>query len=222
MKKFILSSLCVFLSLAASASDFFSTAAPDKFFGIGVRLGFNTSNSTIGKGPDLWNHSSWGTGFDAGVVADIAFRDFLTIQPGFFYESRSSSYTYIWSRPGSQQEVVVGHALNYTFQVPVIASVRFNVTDNVRWSLDIGPTFSFGIGKSDKGKYFLPTEFTYDEGYYKNRHKFEVGLKMGTGLTIRKHYYLGVHYVAGMRDVYKVDGLGGRNKTWTFTLGYDF
>ena len=65
-------------------------------------------------------------------------------------------------------------------------------------------------------------EYNFDDGYYDNRHKFEVGLKMGTGLNIFKHYYVGVHYVAGLRDVYKVKGFGGRNKTWSFVLGYDF
>ena len=222
MKKLFLAIACLVAAASLQAADFFSTAAPSKYFGVGVRIGFNTSNSTMGKGPDLWNHSSWGTGFNAGVVADICIRDFIAIQPGFFYQSRSNSYTYIWSHSAMPDEVVVGHTLNYTFQVPVVASVRFNVTDNVRWRVDFGPTFSFGLGKSDKGKSFLPAESNFDDGYYDNRHKFEVGLKMGTGLNIFKHYYVGVHYVAGLRDVYKVKGFGGRNKTWSFVLGYDF
>jgi len=176
----------------------------------------------MGKVSGMWSHSSWGTGFDAGVVADIAFRDFIAIQPGIFYESRSSSYTYIWSHADAVRDVVVGHTLNYAFQIPVLASVRFNLSDNVRWSVDFGPTFSFGIGKHDEGRYFLPQEYNFSEGYYKNRNRFEVGLKIGTGLNVRDHYYVGIHYIAGLRDVFKADGLGGRNKAWTFTLGYDF
>lgn len=44
---------------------------------------------------------------------------------------------------------------------------------------------------------------------------------MGTGIQVLDHYYLGVHYEAGCTKVWK-HSLAGRNKAWTFTIGYDF
>ena len=206
----------------ASAADFLPTEPAEKTLGIGVRAGFNTANSTIGSKYTAEKIEGWGTGFDAGIVVDIQFREWFAIQPGIFYESRSNKYTYIWHNGIAQASgLAIGHSLDYSINIPVLFSARFNITDNLQWSVDIGPYFSFGIGKHDKGEYAEGTvSYNYDNGYYKHRNRFQSGLKFGTGLEFMKHYYIGVHYMAGMRDVYK--DYGGRNKAWSFMLGYNF
>lgn len=207
---------------SCNAAEFFDTSAPDRTFALGARIGMNMANNSIGGNNFIWNHDSWGTGFDMGVVADINIRDFLTIQPGFFYQSRSNSYTYIRGF-STQQEVNVGHTLNYAFNIPILVSVRFNVTDNVRWSLDLGPYFTLGLGKSDNGIHVIPEPSTkFSDGYYSIRHRGQWGFKMGTGLNIRDHYYVGIHYMAGVSNIYKSENMSGHAKAWMFTLGYDF
>lgn len=57
----------------------------------------------------------------------------------------------------------------------------------------------------------------------------DIGIKMGTGLTLFRHYSFAVHYLAGCTQAWndlKYENLrysyGGRSKEWTFTLGYNF
>ena len=95
MKKLLLSLAVCGATLSASAQDFFSTDDPETLFNLGVRVGINTSNRTLSNSiGNIWNINSWGTGFDAGVVADINFKNYISVQPGFFYESRSGSFVY--------------------------------------------------------------------------------------------------------------------------------
>lgn len=203
---------------SAVAVEFFDTSNPKNLFSLGVRVGLNTSNQTHNNNGMVYNKDSWGTGFDVGVVANINFKNYLTIQPGFFFESRSNNYSYMpLGIPFSN--ATVGHTRYTNFTIPIVASFNFNLSDNIRWSADFGPYLQFGLGGSDKG--LERSDLPYDIGYYDNRNKFDIGLKMGTGLKFLDHYYIGVHYLAGFCDVWK-NGYGGSRKSWTFTIGYDF
>lgn len=232
----LFSSLLMMLTLcgSAAAQDFFSTAMPEHVFNIGVRVGVNTSNRNISR--DLynyWNVNSWGTGFDAGAVVDINFRDYLTIQPGFFYETRSGKYAYSQvTMPDDENDPMTylnqfGKLRTYNFTIPILASVRFNVSDKVRWSVDFGPYFNFKLGSSGQDHVLYPETIVNDSQLSKADYKtFDFGFKIGTGIQIFRHYYVGVHYMAGCLDVWKSrpegKSLGGRNKGWVFTAGYDF
>lgn len=225
-KFFILGLLALTVS-SAGAQNFFDTSAPDKFINFGVRLGINTSNQTSPSYGKISNLDSWGTGFDAGAVVDINFRDFLSVQPGFFFESRSHNYSYISEAltGGSIPDVAnYGHTRSTWFKIPLLASVKFNPASNLRWALEAGPVFGFGLGGSDKSHFFSPDYgwTRFKTGYFDNRKKWSFGWKLGTTLRYAGHYLLGIHYEAGTSDVYKSDIVGGRHKAWVFTLGYDF
>lgn len=213
------------------ADDFFDTSEADRPITFGARLGFNMSNQTSPSTGKQLNLDSWGSGFDAGVVCDLNIRNFIALQPGFFFESRSNNYSYLYNGsivPGSDFTHEYGHTRHYTFKIPVLASLRLNPAEDLRWSVDFGPYLSFGLGGSDKG--YIPTnpqmenghDFThYNDGYYDLHRRFDFGFKMGTGIQYAQRYYLGIHYEAGALNVWK--GLsGGRHKAWMFTIGYDF
>lgn len=217
----------IVLGLNARAADFFSTGPADHLFNLGVRVGLNTSNASISSKQMRLAHSSWGTGFDAGVVADINFNGWLTLQPGFFYQSSSNDYFAFYTGQSGYMSHE-GHTLYYMFNVPLMVSVRFNLGNDFRWSVDAGPYLSFGLGHNDTFEISTPQLIMdYKKGYFENRNRFQWGVKFGTGLQFRDHYYVGIHYMAGCRNVYNntahiSDGLSGRHKSWTFTLGYDF
>lgn len=231
-KSFILSAflIAVLGRSQATAADFFSTAEPEKIFNLGVRVGVNTSNRTVGNNIfNHWNSNSWGTGFDAGVVADINIRDYISIQPGFFYQSRSGGFTYSDMLYMIDKDALVhtqfGHMRSYYFNIPILASVRFNVSDDVRWSVDFGPYMGLRLGSSFSPEVMYIDQSVYGESYSYSRAKlrsFDVGFKMGMGLNIMRNYYFGIHYMAGATDVWKTPFMKGRNKAWTFTVGYDF
>lgn len=226
LRAVLLTALCI-SSTAAYSADFFDTSIPEKAFTLGARIGVNTSNRTITKNVfDRWNQNSWGTGFDLGVIADIHVRDYLAIQPGIFFQSRSGTHTYVntvfTGAENLRTEMVqYGHDRSYAFNVPILCSVRFNISDDVRWSVDLGPYFSF-IMKNDVDQASLPIDPQTLSVQEVKARNFDVGVKMGCGLNICEHYYFGIHYLAGGMHPWKLADLGGKNKAWSFTIGYDF
>lgn len=223
MKKLFLSLLITLATVAgASAEDFFDTSKPNEVFNLGARIGINTSNRTINSSiVSRWNINSWGTGFDAGVVADINIRKFISIQPGFFYESRSGSYAYQNSpvEDITTYEYQLGKGREYLFNVPILASFHLYILDDLRWNLDFGPYFQFKLKSTFDEKFEYP-RFNYL--IYPKTTKCDVGMKMGMGLDICDKYYVGIHYLAGMLHAWNYSDLGGRNKEWMFTIGYNF
>lgn len=216
--------------MPAQADDFFSTERPDQIFNLGVRVGINTSNRTVSDAvANMWNQNSWGLGFDAGVVADINIRDFISIQPGFFYESRSGAFSYQGSAYTESGEhfvkTQVGKGREYLFTIPILASFRFNLLDELRWSVDFGPYFQFKLKSTFDHKFDYPEPTPGGGLVYSNDVKSsraDVGLKFGTGLELYRHYYVGVHYLAGFCHPWNPGHLGGHNKEWLFTVGYTF
>lgn len=217
---------CLFLLgfPAARAQSLISTGMPDRLFTLGVRAGANTSNINIdSRAFDVWNVNSWGTGFELGAVASINMRDFFSLQPGFFYESRSGNYAYQTETAG-ESVTQLGHFRHYNFTVPVTAQLRMQLLPGAVWSVDAGPYFSWLLHeKNPTPVYYLPPGAA-DAGEMAEAelNRYDWGLRVGTGLNFLTHFYAGIHYKAGMRDVWRQQALGGRRKTWTFTVGYDF
>lgn len=230
MKYRFLAVILAGLSLISTtkAQEFFSTEDAPKFFTFGARIGFNTSNRTFPKGAfNLYTHNSWGTGFNIGVVAGLNFKDYLSIQPGIFFESRSGNFSYVTDYltyyGKEDQYFTMGHIRAYYFTIPVTGVVKFNLAENIRWNVELGPYFQFKLketGPDIEVPERLPQSQNYTSYIAQNK-SFDVGLKLGTGLTFCNHYYLGVHYLAGFCNAWSHPS-GGKNKSWSFTVGYDF
>lgn len=230
MKK-IIAALAIAAAAAAPAmaEDFFSTSDREQLFNLGVRIGVNTSNRTLSESSAfLWNHNSWGTGFDAGVVADINIKNYISVQPGFFYESRSGAFAYQstgFNDAGTAETITqLGKGREYLFTVPVVASLHLNVSDDIRWDIDFGPYFQFKLRSTFDQKFDYPWVFPGGMVYLDDvkTSRADVGLKMGTGLQLFGHYYVGVHYLAGLCHAWNPGEIGGHNKEWLFTIGYSF
>lgn len=227
--KTVLTALCLSVFSTAFAQDFLSAEQPDRLFGIGLRLGVNTSNRTFSHDYfQQWNVNSWGTGLEAGVVLDLNMRDFFTLQPGFFFESRSGNYAYAqdYYEAGEINKFTeMGHYRTYNFTVPVMASFRFNITESLRWAIEVGPYAQFKLHASDNDKITViePQESTSSPIYSQAAQStfFDFGAKIGTGLIINRKLSFNVHYLAGTKNVWKDPHKGGKNKAWTFTLGYE-
>lgn len=215
--------------MPASAEDFFSTDDPKQLFTFGARIGVNTSNRTISDSYfGIWNQNSWGTGFDLGVVADLNIKNFISIQPGFFYESRSGSFAYEstafneegkpWIKPQ------LGKGRMYLFTIPVVASFHFNILDELRWNVDCGPYLQIKLRSTFDNKFEYPEASPTGMPEYipgARTAKCDFGLKIGTGFDIFENYYIGVHYLAGFLHAWNPGKLGGHNKAWMFTIGYN-
>lgn len=191
---------------------------------LGVRVGFNTSNITASsKAFNGYNVNSWGLGFNAGVVCDLNIREYISIQPGFFYGTRSGNFIYRQTGTPGTADFQPGHMRSYHLTVPIVASLHFNIADNVRWDVDFGPYVDFRLnttGDTFSYAYYEPDgNPTASKGKMANA---DFGFKMGSGIQVFGHYYIGAHYYAGALHAWKGNFLNGHNKSWTFTIGYDF
>lgn len=237
MKRFLAGALCAMSVAGAYAADFFSTEPCDELLTFGARIGVNTSNRTMCDNayPDCYHNESWGAGFDLGVVANLNIRDYLAIQPGFFFETRSGSYVLMGSArdsglPDDGTEMAQAGCRNsYNFTIPVLAIFRFNVMDDIRWNVEVGPYISFVLDSKLKNKRFVvdgPSEIPL---FMQKAAPVDFGFKMGTSVDFLEHYYFGIHYMAGCVPAWKEYDLGniskkfgGVTKAWTFTIGYNF
>lgn len=233
--KSILATLLCTIAISAPAQELINT---DEYNGplitFGARTGFNISNMTDTDYGKEYSLDSWGTGFDAGIVADIRLRDFFSIQPGFFFQSRSSNFSYIFTPDQSGNYIrpydpelnqylnMYGHQRHTMFKIPILFSLKLHPAQQIVWNADIGPTFNFGLGGhrwySDPDK---NPGHEYRQNYYDTMNRFMMGLKFGIGTQMLDHYYFGLHYECGLRSARK-NSFGGHDKAWTITFGYDF
>lgn len=224
----------------------FDTGTPAKMFNLGVRAGFNTSNLTNNfaeKVSDVkWMHNSWRQGFTGGVVFDINLRNFFSLQPGAFISTRANSYNLV-SNTGNQLVTYHGRMATNYLQIPVLASFRLGVVELAQLQLDFGPYFAWAWGGENKYTLYrsdvtgdVPGQPVVNE--YKDQkspylgnggiaERYDWGIKTGVGIVALEHFYIGAHYMYGMRNVLqpitesKIH-VKGHNKMWTFTVGYNF
>ncbi len=220
--------IAVFVNHAA-AQDFFSKEAPESLFDVGVRVGINTSNRTFKKDAfDIWNVNSWGTGIDLGCVVDLNIRDYISLQPGIFFESRSGDYAYSQNYFTALGETDVftqlGHDRFYNINIPLLVSFKFNLAESVRLIAEAGPYFQyfFKDSASHKIQVIRPQTSPTDQIdiYNEVANKYDIGLKIGAGILYKRHYSFNIHYLAGGRKAWDSPWKGGRHKAWTFTIGY--
>jgi len=241
----VITSLIMSLAaMQASAQLSIDTSNSDRPFNVGVRVGVNTSNlsnNMLDVVPGIHSSSvDWKAGFTGGVVVDIKMRNFFALQPGFFFETRSDSFQHVTVTDGdvTQMEIVDGDQSSSYFKIPVLASFRFLIGSNMEWQIEAGPYFSFGLGGNEKYSVLTAGEpdsgsrykrpLFGDDGFVKS---YDWGFKMGMGLVLMEHWYVGIHYEAGCRNVLKSSAyasnisfpdLSGHNKAWDFTIGYNF
>lgn len=249
MRKIItlLTAIAVAFSVnTASSQVLFDTGQPAKVLQLGVRMGFNSSNLSTNYDeiiPSLaWNHSQWKNGFNAGFVVDINFTNFFAIQPGIFFKSRNNDFHYL-ALDKDNLTAIEGNWGGKYFEIPILASLRLGVAELAQLQLDFGPYFATGFGGKVKStvftsddanatgatvSYLSKGDYFGDKGLVK---RYDWGLKMGVGFLLMQHYYIGAHYSAGCRNI--LDEIvsepnifsgkeKGKNKMWTFTLGYNF
>ena len=207
-----------------------------------VRVGFRVAaNTSKIQGHRLMEETSasevddsyWHAGFTAGAVVDIKMLKWFAIQPGFLYDYRVCDYytsgNYSSSDNLEQTYTMKGQMVTNHFQVPVLFSFRYQPFKWLEAQGDIGPFVSWGIG-GHYDKYKRDDSLNFDEkapcygGHRSLMFRLDWGFKMGIGLEIARHYYIGAHYLAGVRNVAKNKEMmrGAHSREWNFCLGYNF
>lgn len=204
----------------------------------GVRAGMNVA--TAGgdfkdERKDIADYKSR-VGFHVGVIADVELSEKFYLQPGLYFTTKGL-------KTEDKEGMGLGLKCNLNYlELPILASYRFNLSDNVQWQINAGPYFAVGVGGKVKGTEFDGSdkfEYKYDafgvadedsdeeKGGLK---RFDAGLSFGTGITYNKIYF-GIKYDLGLaniadKKVWVSEETGKsqkiRNRNFAISVGYTF
>ena len=232
MKKLFLVVVCAICALTVSAqrassssSSFFSTEKVDDGVQFGIRAGINFANASCKEDGDKVSLDARTT-FHVGVIADIPLMQSLYVQTGLYLQNKGAKY----EESGDGWRVKDEYKPMY-LQIPLLASYRYDFSDDVQLQFNVGPYFAYGIG----GKVKSSEEFDGDTDSWEidffgdkddeesmGNKRFDCGLQVGGGLTFAKKYYIGVAYEFGFGNISKWDDTTIKNKNLMVSLGYNF
>lgn len=228
MKKLLLVAVCALSTMAVSAQrastseySFFSTEKAETGVQFGIRAGLNFSNiSQKYEGDNVLSTFDSRTSFHVGVIADIPLMESLYIQTGLYLQNKGSKN----ESDGEKQTVSPMY-----LEVPVLASYRYNFSDAAQLQVNFGPYLAYGIGGKWKeeyqhGDYTEEYDFFGDGEDNAGFSRFDCGLQVGAGITLAKHYYIGVAYEFGLTNISPddEDGMKTKNKNLMVSVGYTF
>ena len=222
---------------AQSFGDMFGTDQKGKI-SYGVRAGLNISNIGGEYGPDSDDKLNLDSraGFHIGGIVDIPITNGFYVQPGLLFTTRGAKESYSYSETGYSEEATTKYKPMY-LEIPVLASFRADVSRSVNVQVNVGPHFAFGLGgkckyeysdsdgnsESDKAPFF--GESSESEEHYGMK-RFDFGLTFGAGVTIKKHYYVGIAYDLGLVNM-AIEKEWGKeakfhNRNFSIQVGYNF
>lgn len=226
MKKLVL------LAVLAAGMMFTAKAQENSW---GIRAGFNLSTAG-GDFKDYLKKSESGdrkakAGFNIGVIYDWGISENFYLQPGLYYTMKGVKA----KDKGSETENGETYSWDYQtkinlsyLELPILASYRIKISDNVKWHINAGPYFAVGVGgkfkieekdsydgETDSYKYDYDAFGTSDKdagidedengnittkGVKGGLKRFDFGLSFGTGVDISK-FYVGVKYDLGLTNI---------------------
>lgn len=229
-------SACVMLFMALSGQG----AVPENFIDfspakqpleirVHLLVGGNTVLQNYRKTfPVIQNlNSNMGIAPGAGARVTFGLRQYL----GLTTEANILCYGYnmdmaVISDDGSRSmsALFVNNRFWY-FNVPVCMTMRFNVAHSVRWNVDLGLYYSYGLGgrqrqsiyhaeKSEIGqlvaeKVEIKSDYFHSAATFQNSfHRSDIGLHFGSSLDFGPHLSVGFRLQSGFKNVaYCNDGL---------------
>lgn len=219
----------------------FGLQAADMPLKVGVRAGVNTSNiseTRTAPGMTMDHNKLWKPGLTIGAIVDISMGKNFYLSPGFFYDYRHDTYTvtstsYPLIEENSDAIVITnGSVTTNWFHLPMLVSYRIPIAF-MEFQFDLGPYFSMGLGGRDKYQTSVFKDEQFGEsidiienafgkkGRYLN---LDWGLDMGVGMLFANHYYIGAHYLLGVRNLAQ-DRMAVKAayvREWQLTVGYNF
>lgn len=215
MKKLIVSIAAVALCVSSYAQN----------FSWGVRAGLNISSISEKNAGEEDSGLKSKVGFNVGIMGDYAFSERLSIESGLYFSQLGAKAN------GEEADLTIN--LGY-LQLPLLATYKFPISNNVKWGIQAGPYFGVGIGgkiKTEAGGVTLKVDSFGDGdseevgGFFQ---RFDMGLAFGTGVTISEKIYIGVKYDLGLQNLLcskAKEGTGDykmKNGNFSINVGYNF
>lgn len=163
-------------------------------------------------------------GFHIGAFVDLGITENFYIQPGLYYSNKGAKFE---AKENSDYKVKVN--LSY-LEIPILASYRFRLSDNMKLHINTGPYLAYGLGGKFK---FEPSEleeamdgdvkaFDEDEGDLK---RFDFGWSFGAGVNFSA-VYVGLKYDLGFSNIagdsYDEVDVKIHNRNFSVSVGYTF
>lgn len=183
--------------------------------------------------------NSWGL----GAKAVFGIRDFFGIgtAANFFWNQYNIDMAVVGADNTSMSAVFVNNR-NFTFNVPVFVSFRFNVAHSVRWNVDGGFYYSFGFAGRQKQKIYRAEINAIDElvpeiqivstdYYHSPRTLFnvfnrgDIGIHFASSLNLGPHLSIGFQTQFGLKNAARSNGVDNpsvHNYTLHGIIGYRF
>ena len=210
--------LAVVMAFAVSAVSAFAVEAA-----LGVRgdVSMNLGSTFAGDTADIYGSSSdmvWGGGFSLyGVIDFYNTEQFaIGVQPELGIQFNNGVKQ---SKYGMTETIT-----NHTFEIPVLLTMKYNVTPNVYFGGGIGPYVSFQMGKMKNNVKGWGTDVTYNSS--SRGATFGVAFDLKTGVKAGSGYFVfDVRYLLNFNPT-KAEYAGETNDVFTrraltFGVGYE-
>lgn len=154
-----------------------------------------------------------------GATAHTAFTNFISLgmEANFLINNYRMNMAVADDDATSITDVFVRNHF-YTLNFPVYITLNFNLGGDVRWNVDAGGYYSYGVSGTSKSTLYsaqvnplgqLITTFTSTKADYFNSdktfissfYKGDYGLHIGTGLTFRRRVNVGMRMQIGFKNV---------------------
>lgn len=235
-----------FLSLTMLAFFSLSTLHAQTSFYIGAKGGANTSKYKFTEDlKELYPQSNAIFGMNGGFDMGILLNGW-TISTGVHYVQKGSKYqTDNFNEEGEIGYFSAEEKLHF-ISIPVLVGFREHLGNRIGWSLQLGPSFNFGVdGKLEETTEYFGTDDTdyqnykvaFGEGVNEDYKGTQVGFQLSPGLFIdlnrNSKLTFNVTWDFGTSDSFNprykdantfFDNFKGDqiNRTTMFTVGYEY
>lgn len=200
-----------------------------------------------------YTNSPWRAGWKLGVGVEYQFNKLFALKSGLHYTQRGYSYSYYGMSHESYQEedrfkyyFMDGSTNNHYFQIPVMAKFSWDLSNDVRMNVGVGPYMAFNLGENNEwsmfesdpqpgygyagytggyyGGYYGGYGFGYGGSYYSNRsdrNKFDWGMSLSVGLEV-KNWVMNLGYDIALGKEYSWDAIDAKYHTIGLSVGYKF
>lgn len=225
MRRFILPILLFFAAVTSQASEpkMVDRGRPAKFLDIYVHVmaggSYMTENYTscFPEISDL--NTSMRPAYGAGVGARFNIRSFLGLGTELNFTRNGFGMDMAVIGRGAQSVSNVFQSNTYyKVDIPLYVTFIFNLSQAVRWNVDGGLYYAYGIGGKQKNTIYdtrtndlgqlMMSVTPYEADFYKDSRAFinsydrgDIGLYLATGLTFSNHLKVGIRAHIGMSNL---------------------
>lgn len=215
------------LSVSASAQEFVDHSRTSKLIEVqlhGFVGGSFLTDNYMSLFPVIRElDTTMGVSYGMGAGGTINFRDFFGVGTELNFianYNRASIFTSNFNIQSSSNLFL--RNTYYIINVPLFLTWRFNIANGVRWNIDLGAYYSYGVGGYQKQSLYrslvnelgqlvyqqdkFKPHFFNSDGTFQNRfYRGDLGAHVATGLTFHRHFFLGARAQIGIKNIAYVE-----------------